>query len=260
MDDIFNALANPIRRNLLDRLHEQDGQTQTQLEQGQPVTRFGVMKHLRVLMDAHLITTRKIGREKHHYLNPVPIQELADRWISRFAAPFTRTMSDLVNTFERKDISMSDAGPTHVWEAYVRATPSEVWAIITDDAKSPLWKHFNMTSKTEWVVGGTITFLLGARPVIVGEVLEIDPPNRFVHSFSARWSPDVSADKPSRVTWQIEPIGDAACKIVLTHDDFGGNTTTSEAVGAGWPEELSRLKTLAETGAPLILPMPARSV
>lgn len=256
MDEIFNALAHPLRRELLDRLRERDGQTLSELERDQPVTRFGVMKHLGVLEDAHLVVTRKIGREKLHYLNPLPVQEIADRWMSRFSAPFARTMSDLKTAVERKDATMASAAPKHVWEMFIRATPQDVWAILTDDEKTPLWQHFNMTSNTEWVAGGAIIFHVGERAMIVGKVLEIDPPRRFVHSFSAQWSPDVAVDPASRVTWLLEPVGDKACKVTLTHDDFGGETATSKAVGGGWPEALSRLKTLAETGEPFYMPAP----
>ncbi|WP_423331474.1 SRPBCC family protein [Rhizobium wenxiniae] len=151
---------------------------------------------------------------------------------------------------------MASAIPKHVWEMFIRATPQDVWALLTDDEKTPLWQHFNMTSRTEWVVGGAITFFVGDREMIVGKVLEIDPPHRFVHSFSAQWSPDVAVDPASRVTWLIEAVGENACKLTLTHDDFGGDTATSKAVGSGWPEALSRLKTLAETGEPFYIAAP----
>lgn len=253
MDDVFDALAHPIRRDLLDALRENDGQTLGELERRHAVTRFAVMKHLRVLEAAGLVTTVKVGREKRHYLNPVPIQRIVDRWISRYAAPFVRTLADLAEVFERGD-QMTAAAPKHVWELFIRADPEKIWEILTDDAMTPLWQHFDMTSKTEWRPGGAITFFVGDRPMIVGEILELEPPLRLVHSFSARWAPDVAADAPSRVTWELIPIGETATKLVLTHDDFAGETATSRAVGGGWPEALSRLKTLVETGEPFLLP------
>ncbi|WP_407051667.1 ArsR/SmtB family transcription factor [Methyloraptor flagellatus] len=256
MDDIFEALAHPIRRALLDALREKDGQRLADLERGHGITRFGVMKHLRILEAAHLVVTRKVGREKLHYLNPVPIQQAADRWISRYAAPFARTLNDLSRVVEG-DRSMADKAPKHVWELFVRATPAAIWAILTDDAKTPLWQHFNMTSQTDWRPGGAITFFAGDRPMIVGAIVALEPPHRLVHSFSAQWSPDVASDLPSRVTWELVAIGDSATKIVLTHDDFAGETATSKAVGGGWPEALSRLKTLVETGEPFIIPAPS---
>lgn len=257
MDAIFDALAHPIRRSLLDHLSEKDGQTLSELEHRFDVTRFAVMKHLRILEDVHLVVTRKVGREKYHYLNPLPIQEVSDRWISRYASPFARAMSDLRTQAEARIPAMTEKAPVHVYELYVKADPEAVWAILTDDEKTPLWQHFNMNSRTDWRVGGSIEFLLGEQAMIVGELLELTPPRRLVHSFSARWSPDVAADTPSRVTWDIVPIANGACKLVLTHDDFAGATATSKAVTGGWPEALSRLKTLLETGEAFVIPAPA---
>ncbi len=255
MDAVFDALAHPIRRALLDRLRQTDGQTLTELGRHQPLTRFGVMKHLGVLERAHLIVTRKVGREKLHYLNPVPLQQVADRWISRYAAPFARTLSDLSDAIEQGAKIMSTSGPKYVYEHFLRAEPDAVWAILTDDRQTPLWQHFNMTSTTDWRVGGAITFFVEGREMIVGEIIELVPPTRLVHSFSARWSPDVASDAPSRVTWELSPAP-SGTKLTLTHDDFGGDTATSRAVTSGWPESLSRLKTLVETGTPFLFPLP----
>lgn len=149
---------------------------------------------------------------------------------------------------------MPARAPRHVYEVFLRAPAEAVWAIITDDAKTPLYQHFDMTSRTDWRVGGAITFFMGDRAVIVGEIREFTPPARLVTTFSARWAPDVAADAPSRVTWEITPINDQACKLTLIHDDFDGDTATSRAVTGGWPETLSRLKTLVETGTPFTLP------
>ena len=250
MDDIFRALSDPSRRTLLDLLHERDGRTLTDLEGHLAMTRFGAMKHLKVLEDAHLIVTRKVGRQKLHYLNPVPIQQISDRWISRYASPFVRTLSDLKTQLERKDRPMPQSAPKHVYELFIRAPAQAVWDTITDDGKTPLWQHFNMTSRTDWREGGRIEWIMNGNVAIAGEILEIDPPHRLIMSFHAKWSPDVAADKPSRVTCEITPIGADACKLTLVHDGFEGETATSKVVTSGWPEALSRLKTLVETGVP----------
>ena len=97
---VFRALADPSRRRLLDLLFERDGRTLTELESKLPMTRFGVMKHLRVLQEAGLITTRKVGRERLHYLNPVPIQLISDRWISKYSAARTSVLADLKTVLE----------------------------------------------------------------------------------------------------------------------------------------------------------------
>jgi len=102
MDEVFRALADPTRRSILDALFDRDGQTVRALCDRFPgMTRFGVMKHLAVLEGANLVTTKRVGRTKQHYLNPVPIGEIADRWISKYAQPFTRAMVGLRNELER---------------------------------------------------------------------------------------------------------------------------------------------------------------
>src|SRR3954464_8533917 len=100
MDDVFKALADPTRRALLDELFREDGQTLTALEARLPMTRFGVMKHLRVLEDANLVVTRRRGREKLHFLNPVPIRLVHDRWVSKYAEPWAASLSDLKQRME----------------------------------------------------------------------------------------------------------------------------------------------------------------
>ena len=103
MDEVFKALADPTRRALLDLLFEQDGQTLTALESRLPMTRFGVMKHLRVLEEANLVVARRRGREKLHFLNPVPIRLIHDRWVSKYAAPWASTLTGLKRELEEKD-------------------------------------------------------------------------------------------------------------------------------------------------------------
>jgi DNA-binding transcriptional ArsR family regulator len=100
IDDVFKALADPTRRRLLDELFEEDGQTLSALEQRLPMTRFGVSKHLKVLEEAGLVTTRKRGREKLHFLNPVPIREVHDRWVSKYAEPWASALTGLKNDLE----------------------------------------------------------------------------------------------------------------------------------------------------------------
>src|SRR4029450_40849 len=100
MDGVFKALADPTRRLLLDALFERDGQTLTELESRVEMTRFGVMKQLKVLEEAHLVTTRRQGREKLHFLNPVPIQLIHDRWVSKYAQPWAATLTGLKRELE----------------------------------------------------------------------------------------------------------------------------------------------------------------
>src|SRR6187397_2782294 len=122
MDDVFRALADPTRRRLLDELFEQDGQTLTSLEQRLPMTRFGVMKHLRILEEAGLVVTKRRGREKLHFLNAVPIRLVHDRWVSKYAEPWAAGLSDLKTRLE--------SPMEKIFEIYIKSTPERVWEAI----------------------------------------------------------------------------------------------------------------------------------
>jgi len=100
VDEVFKALADPTRRSLLDELFRQDGQTLGALGERFAMTRFGVMKHLKVLEEAGLVVTRKRGREKVHYLNPVPIRLIQDRWVSKYAEPWAAGLAELKTHLE----------------------------------------------------------------------------------------------------------------------------------------------------------------
>src|ERR1700720_4919611 len=123
VDEVFRALADPTRRRLLDELFKQDGQTLTALERRLPMTRFGVMKHLKVLEEANLVVTKRRGREKLHFLNPVPIRLVHDRWVSKYAEPWAARLSGLKKGLE--------ATMEKVFEIYIRTTPERLWHAIT---------------------------------------------------------------------------------------------------------------------------------
>ena len=109
-DPVFKALADPTRRHLLDRLYERDGRTLSELESDLEMTRFGVMKHLRVLEEAGLVVTRRAGREKHHFLNPVPIRLIHDRWIDKYTERHVSALSEL----KQRLVSVADGGSTRI--------------------------------------------------------------------------------------------------------------------------------------------------
>src|ERR671914_454595 len=125
MDEVFKALADPTRRSLLDELYKDDGQTLTALEQRLPMTRFGVMKHLRQLEEAGLVKTKRRGREKLHFLNPVPIRLVHDRWVSKYAEPWAAALSGLKHRLEDKTMEK-------VFEIYIKTTPERLWEAITN--------------------------------------------------------------------------------------------------------------------------------
>src|ERR687894_645397 len=199
-DRVFKALADPTRRFLLDRLFQRDGRTLTELESELAMTRFGVMKHLKVLEHAGLVVTRRQGREKHHFLNPVPIRLVHDRWVSKYAEPWAAALTGLKRTLE-EDLMEK------VFEIYIKTTPERL--------------------------------------------LEVEPPRRLVQTFTALWSDEVRSEGASRVTWEIEPVGDS-CRLTVTHDEL--REGANDELYGGWPMILSGLKTLLETGERLTTP------
>jgi len=245
MDEVFRALADPTRRSLLDELFEADGQTLSALEQRLPMTRFGVMKHLKVLEEAGLVVTRKRGREKLHFLNPVPIRLVHDRWVSKYAEPWAATLTDLKRRLEDRTMEK-------VFEIYIKTTPERLWEAITDSEMRAKYT-FGVGVHSDWTPGSAYEAAHpdGPTPISAGENLEVDPPRRLVQSFNALWSDDVKAEGTSRVTWEIEPVGDS-CRLVVTHDQL--REGANDQVYGGWPMILSGLKTLLETGELLTTP------
>ena len=245
MDAVFRALADPTRRSLLDALYEQDGQTLSALEQRLPMTRFGVMKHLQALEEAGLVTTKRRGREKLHFLNPVPIRLLHDRWVSKYTAPWAAALTELKRGLEEEHMEK-------VFEIYIKTTPERLWAAITDsEMRRKYW--FGVGVISDWTPGSRYAAVHPRSPAAIheGENLEVDPPRRLVQSFTALWSEDVTAEGTSRVTWEIEPVGDS-CRLRVTHDQL--HAEASEALYGGWPMVLSGLKTWIETGETLTTP------
>ena len=244
VDEVFRALADPTRRALLDELFRQDGQTLGALEERFEMTRFGVMKHLKQLEDAGLVVTRRKGREKLHFLNPVPIRLVHDRWVSKYAEPWAAGLSDIKT---RLETTMEK-----VFEIYIRTTPERLWEAITDPEIRSRY-NFGVCVTSDWKPGSRIetTHPKADRPLGEGEVLEADPPRRLVHTMVALWGEDVQAEGSSRVTWEIEPVGDS-CRLTLTHDQL--REGANEQLYGGWPMILSGLKTWLETGEVLTTP------
>jgi uncharacterized protein YndB with AHSA1/START domain len=244
VDAVFRALADPTRRSLLDELFRQDGQTLGALEERFSMTRFGVMKHLKQLEEAGLVVTKRRGREKLHFLNPVPIRLVHDRWVSKYAEPWTAGLSDLKHRLEQT--------MEKVFEIYIRTTPERLWEAITDPEIRSKY-NFGSRVASDWTPGSRLEMshpgadgLLGE-----GEVVEADPPRRLVHTMTALWSDDVKSEGASRVTWDIEPVGDS-CRLTVTHDQLRDGA--NDELYGGWPMILSGLKTWLETGELLTTP------
>jgi uncharacterized protein YndB with AHSA1/START domain len=247
MDAVFKALADPTRRTLLDRLYEEDGQTLSALERRLPMTRIGVMKHLRVLEEAGLIKTKRRGREKLHFLNPVPIRLVHDRWVSKYAEPWAATLTGLKRKLEEEEEMEK------VFEIYIKTSPERLWEAIIDPALRSEYS-FGVRTESDWKAGSAYEAVHPGAGIKIaeGENLEVDPPRRLVQSFNALWSDDVKAEGTSRVTWEIEPVGDDSCRLTVTHDQL--REGANDELYGGWPMILSGLKTLLETGEKLTTP------
>jgi uncharacterized protein YndB with AHSA1/START domain/DNA-binding transcriptional ArsR family regulator len=246
MDAVFRALADPTRRSLLDGLFRQDGQTLSALEERFSMTRFGVMKHLKQLEEAGLVVTKRRGREKLHFLNPVPIQQVYDRWVSKYSKPWTSGLTSL-----KRDIE-EERTMEKVFEIYIKTTPERLWEAITNPELRAKY-NFGASPTNEWKPGAKFEMSAGggAVPLGDGEVVEVDPPRRLVHTLRALWSDDVKSEGFSRVTWDIEQIQDS-CRVTVTHDQL--REDANDELYGGWPMILSGLKTLLETGEMLTTP------
>jgi uncharacterized protein YndB with AHSA1/START domain/DNA-binding transcriptional ArsR family regulator len=243
-DPVFKALADPSRRILLDALFVEDGQTLTALEHRLPISRFGVMKHLKLLEEAGLVLTRRRGREKLHFLNPVPIREVHDRWVSKYAEPWAATLTELKTRLETP--------MEKIFEIYIRTTPEKLWTAITDSETRAKFQFGNRIY-SDWTTDSRFEMRNPGAPEPLGEGvnLEVDPPRRLVQSMTALWGDDVKAEGTSRITWEIEPVGDS-CRLTLTHDQL--REGANDQLYGGWPMILSGLKTWLETGEVLTTP------
>jgi len=237
---VFKALADPTRRYLLDVLHERNGQTLGELGARLDMARQSVTQHLGVLEAANLISTVRRGREKLHYLNPVPLHDIQERWIDKFETPRLRAISAVKLRAEEHAMD----APSYVYVTYIASTPEQVWDALTDaDLTAEYWGHSNVS---DWAVGSPWEHRRtdgSATADVVGTVLETDRPRRLVLTFGP---PDGA---PTRVTFDIEPYG-RIVRLTVTHDDIP-TTEDYAAAAAGWPAVLANLKSLLETGAAL---------
>jgi uncharacterized protein YndB with AHSA1/START domain len=260
MGDVFRALADPSRRRLLDSLNARSGQSLRELCAGLDMARQSVSKHLSVLEAADLVTTVRRGREKLHYVNAAPINDIAERWINRYHRERVHVLSDLRKALE--DTTMQK--PEFVYKTYIHTSPERLWQALTDPEFTRQWWKAN-TFVTDWNVGSTMAWghdgLTIADPDQV--VLEYDPYRRLSytwHTFTPEWADAIgfsdellatlAGERRSKVTFDLEPHGQTV-RLTVVHDDFDPGSTVAEMVSEGWPEILSGLKTLLETGAPL---------
>jgi uncharacterized protein YndB with AHSA1/START domain/DNA-binding transcriptional ArsR family regulator len=260
IDEVFRALADPSRRLLLDSLNERNGQTLRDLCAGLEMARQSVSKHLAVLEAANLVTTVRRGREKLHFLNAAPINEIAERWITHYERERVHALADLKRALEDSPMDK----PTFVYTTYIRTTPERLWQALTEPAFTE--RYWNITFDSDWKPGSPMTW--HQRGVTIAEpeqvVVESDPYTRLAytwHTFTPEWAAAVGVDEDrlerllaerrSKVTFDIEPLDDDQVKLTVVHDDLEPDGVLAGMIGGGWPRVLSNLKTLLETGEPL---------
>ena len=269
MDEVFKALADARRRRLLDSLNARNGQTLRELCTGLDMARQSVSKHLAVLEAANLITTVWRGREKLHYLNAVPINAIAERWINQYDRERVRALADLKTALEEPMTSTTST--EFVYTTYIRTTPERLWQALTDPAFTR--RYWGLCMESDWAPGAAFTVVLDPSGVTVADpeqvVLEARPCRRLSytwHTFTPEWAANYgiseeqraafAAESRSKVTFELEPLGQVV-KLTVLHNGFDPGSAVLEGISQGWPAILASLKTLLETGDTLPQPEPA---
>ena len=238
MDAIFKALNDPARRALLDSLRRKDGQSLTELEEQLAMSRFGVMKHLKVLEDAHLVIPRKSGRFKYHYLNPLPLQEVIDRWIDPFLKPQAEALSALKTRLESSSMK-----PDVLMSTYIACSHDALWDALTKGDLISAY-HFACSKVTGDydAPGNTVEYLTEDGGVMLSNrVISVTPKTRIEMAFHPTWGGDESV---SRCVYLIEPQ-QSGMKLTVEHYDL---VAEQQGITEGWNRFLSGLKTFMETG------------
>jgi uncharacterized protein YndB with AHSA1/START domain/DNA-binding transcriptional ArsR family regulator len=256
MDEVFKALADPSRRQMLDSLNVRNGQTLRELCAGLDMARQSVSKHLAVLEAANVVTVRWRGREKLHYLNAEPINAIAERWINQYDRERARALADLKTALEQNPMSSDTA---FVYTTYINTTPERLWQALTDPSFTK--RYWGVTFDSDWKTGSPMIWDEGGHRTADDEqvVLASEPGKKLSytwHTFTPEWAKSagvsddvlaqISKEPRSKVTFEIEPHGDGAVKLTVVHDGFQPGSKVLEMISGGWPELLSDLKTLLE--------------
>ena len=256
MDDVFKALADPSRRQLLDSLNVENGQTLRDLCAGLDMARQSVSKHLAILEAADLVVTVRQGREKLHYLNAGPINDISDRWITRYDRARTDALSDLKRALEATPMTK----PAFVYRTYIDTTPEQLWRALTEREFTE--RYWGMTPITTWEIGAPMTWDHHGVTITDPEqvVREYDPYRRLSYTWHA-FTPELgaafgfdddlvaklAAERRSTVSFELEPV-DSMVKLKIVHEGFDDDSTMADMIVEGWPRVVSDLKTLLETG------------
>jgi DNA-binding transcriptional ArsR family regulator/uncharacterized protein YndB with AHSA1/START domain len=265
VDEVFRALADPGRRTLLDSLQARNGQNLRELCAELDMARQSVSKHLAILEAAGLVTTVRHGREKLHYLNAAPINEIRDRWIDHYDHGRAEALADLKRALEETPMPASTAPQTtapstFVYTTYIRTTPEQLWKGLTDPAFTQ--RYWDTSFDTDWSVGSPMVW--DHHGVVIDDpdqvVLECDPYTRLAytwHSFTPELAEAVGIDPDavpalrdearSKVLFVIEDQ-QPMVKLTVMHETAGPDSTLLPMISGGWPSVLAALKTLIETG------------
>jgi uncharacterized protein YndB with AHSA1/START domain/DNA-binding transcriptional ArsR family regulator len=269
MDEVFKALADASRRQLLDSLNARNGQTLRELCEGLAMARQSVSKHLDVLAAAQLVTTARRGREKLHYLNAMPINAIAERWIHQYDRERAHALADLQKALEAMPMTTKPMTTNaFVYTTYIRTTPEQLWQALTEPAFTRRYWG-GVALESAWRPGSPVRLQNGPDQEFkdVGQEVLIADPHRTLsyswhtyqpeHAALFGWTDEELAERVreqrSKVTFEIEPAG-SSVKLTVTHDGFEPGSPMLEAVSGkrdfsgGWPQLLADLKTLLETG------------
>lgn len=267
VDEVFRALADPGRRRLLDSLDARNGQSLRELCAELDMARQSVSKHLAVLQAANLVTTVWRGREKLHYLNAVPINAIADRWMNKYDRGRASALADLKTALEDSTMTTKDSdtanGTAFVYRTYINTTPEKLWQALTDPAFTR--RYWGVTFESDWRAGSEMSWEQFGVKITDPEqvVVESEPYRRLAYTWHTmtpefaeatglgeEYRLKAAAEERSRVTFEIEPVG-STVRLTVIHDGFRPGSTILSSVREGWPALLSSLKTLLETGEAL---------
>lgn len=258
MNDVFKALADPSRRELLDSLNTRNGQTLRELSAGLDMARQSVSKHLGILEEANLVTTIWHGREKLHYLNAEPINAISERWIKQYERQRIGAIADLKTALESITMTETD----FVYTTYIEASPELVWRGLTDPAFTRA--YWGMTFESDWKVGSGIVVTHPNRGVTISDAEMIvkvsDPFTRLSYgwqAYSLEFTDAIKMDPAdadhargevrSTVTYELVADGDQT-KLTVLHTGFQPGSVVLPDISNGWPRVMAWLKTYLESG------------
>ncbi len=244
MDNIFNALGDKSRRYLLDLLYERNGQSLTELSSKLDMSRQAVTKHLKILESANLVIPVWKGKEKLHYLNPIPLRLIYSRWINKFDEIRIEGLYELKNELENTNQEVKMKG--FIYQIVIASTAEKVWESLTKpEFTQKFW--FGRSISSDWKVGSSVSVITPeGEEEVKGKVVEFDPFKRLSYTWQ---TPDEQDKEPTTVVFELQEMGPMV-KLTILHDIDTENAKFQQAA-AGWTFILCGLKTFLETGAPM---------